>query len=83
MNCAPLVTLRIPFGGDNHFDYGLQRETAGTVAGVGQLSLLLNKLTNTVWVSARRLRCSTPLVGRCASEASPDASTGHITTRAC
>ncbi|HNN96943.1 MAG TPA: DUF1501 domain-containing protein, partial [Pseudomonadota bacterium] len=30
--------------GDNHFDYGLQRETSGTVAGVGQLSLLLNKL---------------------------------------
>lgn len=45
MNCAPLVTLRIPFGGDNHFDYGLQRETAGTVAGVGQLGLLLNKLS--------------------------------------
>jgi len=44
MNVAPVVTLRIPFGGDNHFDYGLQKETAGTVAGVQQVALLMQKL---------------------------------------
>lgn len=45
MNIAPVVTLKIAFGGDNHFDYGLQRETAGTVAGVAQIALLMNKLS--------------------------------------
>lgn len=45
MNVAPVVTLKIAFGGDNHFDYGLQRETAGTLAGVQQLALLMNKLS--------------------------------------
>ena len=45
MNVTPVVTLRISFGGDNHFDYGLMRESAGTVAGVQQLSLLMQKLS--------------------------------------
>lgn len=45
MNVTPVVTLRISFGGDNHFDYGLQKEAAGTVAGVGQVALLMQKLS--------------------------------------
>lgn len=45
MNTSPVVALRVPFGGDNHFDYGLLRETSGTVAGVAQIALLMQKLT--------------------------------------
>lgn len=44
MNVSPVVTLRIAFGGDNHFDYGLLKESAGTVAGVQQVALLMQKL---------------------------------------
>ncbi|MDW8281864.1 MAG: DUF1501 domain-containing protein [Myxococcales bacterium] len=44
MNVAPVVAIRIPFGGDNHADPDLARETAETVSGVQRIGLLLEKL---------------------------------------
>jgi hypothetical protein len=41
---APVVTVRIGFGGDNHFDYGLKREVEGTVSGVARIAQLMQKL---------------------------------------
>jgi hypothetical protein len=40
MNLTPVITIHIPFGGDNHSDSNLQKETAETITGValfGQL----------------------------------------------
>ena len=44
MNVAPVITLKIPFGGDNHNDANLARETTQTVAGVGYLASLYESL---------------------------------------
>lgn len=54
MNVAPVIVVRIPFGGDNHFDQNLAAEaaqTAGTtagasnpVSGVPLLAALMNSL---------------------------------------
>lgn len=44
MNVAPVVALRIGFGGDNHFDVGLRAETQGTLSGVARIALLQQKL---------------------------------------
>jgi hypothetical protein len=41
MNVAPVVSIRFPFGGDNHADPMLARETAETVAGVANIGKLL------------------------------------------
>lgn len=41
---APVITVRIGFGGDNHFDYGLTREVEGTVSGVQRIGQLMQRL---------------------------------------
>jgi hypothetical protein len=41
---SPVIAVRIGFGGDNHFDYGLKRETEGTVSGVARIAQLMQKL---------------------------------------
>lgn len=44
LSVAPVIALRIGFGGDNHFDYGLLREVEGTVSGVQRIAMLMQKL---------------------------------------
>jgi hypothetical protein len=44
MNVAPVVTIHIPFGGDNHFDKALANEAAQTVAGVATIAQLMSEL---------------------------------------
>jgi Protein of unknown function (DUF1501) len=44
MNVTPVVSMHIPFGGDNHNDLDLMGETTQTVAAAGTISLLMQKL---------------------------------------
>jgi hypothetical protein len=44
MKAAPVVSLHIPFGGDNHSDQGLQLETSETISGVASLADLWSQL---------------------------------------
>jgi hypothetical protein len=45
MNVSPVVSMHIPFGGDNHTDTDLAGETKQTVAATGTLAFLWQKLT--------------------------------------
>ena len=45
MNVSPVVSMHVPFGGDNHTDTDLAGETKQTVAATGTLALLFQKLT--------------------------------------
>jgi hypothetical protein len=44
MQVSPVVTIHVPFGGDNHRDPGLATETAQTVSGVATLVSLMDEL---------------------------------------
>jgi uncharacterized protein (DUF1501 family) len=44
MNVAPVISLHIPFGGDNHSDTSLAAETAQTAAGVASIASLMAQL---------------------------------------
>lgn len=44
MNVTPVVVIRIPFGGDNHADPNLVRESAQTQDGVTAIAALMTKL---------------------------------------
>jgi hypothetical protein len=44
MNVAPLVSVNIPFGGDNHSDPGLGAETTQTLSGVATIGTLWSAL---------------------------------------
>jgi hypothetical protein len=44
MKVSPVVTIHIPFGGDNHRDLKLVAETAQTVSGVAAIASLLDQL---------------------------------------
>jgi hypothetical protein len=44
MNVTPVVSIHIPFGGDNHRDVGLAAETAQTVSGVAAIAALMQQL---------------------------------------
>jgi Protein of unknown function (DUF1501) len=44
MNVSPVVSIHIPFGGDNHTDTALARESRETVAGVSSISKLWTAL---------------------------------------
>jgi hypothetical protein len=44
MNVTPVVSMRIPFGGDNHTDTDLANETKQTVAATATINLLMTKL---------------------------------------
>jgi hypothetical protein len=44
MNVSPVVSVHIPFGGDNHEDPGLVRETEETLSGVALLASLMEQL---------------------------------------
>jgi hypothetical protein len=44
MNICPVVSIHIPFGGDNHSDTGLATEISETQSGVASLSYLMSLL---------------------------------------
>jgi hypothetical protein len=46
MNVSPVVTIHIPFGGDNHRDIALGTETAETISGVATIASLLEQLAS-------------------------------------
>lgn len=46
MNVTPVVTVHIPFGGDNHSDNNLANETKDTVAACVTIANLMQKLTD-------------------------------------
>jgi len=45
MKVTPVISVHIPFGGDNHRDIGLAAETAQTVSGVATIASLMAQLT--------------------------------------
>ena len=45
MNVAPVITMHIAFGDDNHTDVGFVTETSQTVAGVATIGNLMQQLT--------------------------------------
>jgi hypothetical protein len=45
MNVAPVISIHIPFGGDNHVDALLANETKQTVAGVASIGTIWQALT--------------------------------------
>jgi hypothetical protein len=45
MKVTPVVSIHIPFGGDNHRDVGLANETAQTVSGVATIASLMQQLS--------------------------------------
>jgi hypothetical protein len=44
MKVSPVISIHIPFGGDNHADQGFARETTETVAGVQSIQSLISTL---------------------------------------
>ena len=46
MNVSPVVSIHIPFGGDNHTDAALARESRETVAGVASIGKLWTQLND-------------------------------------
>jgi hypothetical protein len=44
MKVTPVISIHIPFGGDNHRDVGLATETAQTVSGVATIGALMQQL---------------------------------------
>ena len=44
MNVAPIFTIHVPFGGDNHSDTNWQTETSQTVSGMATINLLMQRL---------------------------------------
>jgi hypothetical protein len=46
MKVAPVVSIHVPFGGDNHRDPGLAREAEETAAGVASIAALMQKLAD-------------------------------------
>jgi hypothetical protein len=46
MNVSPVVSIHIPFGGDNHRDVALAAETTQTVSGVATIASLMQQLAS-------------------------------------
>jgi hypothetical protein len=46
MKVTPVISIHIPFGGDNHSDVGLANETSQTVAGVATIASLMQELAS-------------------------------------
>ncbi len=45
MKVTPVITIHLPFGGDNHRDIALANESAETISGVGNIASLMKQLT--------------------------------------
>jgi Protein of unknown function (DUF1501) len=46
MNISPVISIHIPFGGDNHRDIALATEAAQTASGVAAIASLMQQLAN-------------------------------------
>ncbi|MDP9148457.1 MAG: DUF1501 domain-containing protein [Myxococcota bacterium] len=46
MNVSPVISIHIPFGGDNHRDIGLAAEAAQTISGVATIASLMQQLAS-------------------------------------
>ncbi len=46
MKVTPVVSIHIPFGGDNHSDTSLQTETAQTISGIQAIAYLMQTLAS-------------------------------------
>jgi Protein of unknown function (DUF1501) len=46
MNVSPVISIHIPFGGDNHRDIALATEAAQTVSGVATIASLMQQLAS-------------------------------------
>ena len=46
MHVSPVISVHVPFGGDNHRDLGLATETNQTVSGVATIASLMQQLAN-------------------------------------
>jgi len=46
MKVTPVLSIHIPFGGDNHRDIGLATESAQTVSGVAAIAVLMQQLAS-------------------------------------
>jgi hypothetical protein len=44
MRVSPVVTIHVPFGGDNHRDLGLETETAQTLSGIAAIASLMRQI---------------------------------------
>jgi len=63
MKVTPVVSVHIPFGGDNHRDLGLADESSQTVAGVQTIAALM-QLLDSAGLSDRVLFASLNVFGR-------------------
>ena len=63
MKVTPVISVHIPFGGDNHRDVGLADETAQTISGVQTIASLLS-LLDSAGLSDRVLFASLNVFGR-------------------
>jgi len=63
MKVTPVISVHIPFGGDNHRDVGLADETAQTVAGVQTIATLM-QLLDSAGLTDRVLFASLNVFGR-------------------
>jgi len=63
MKVTPVISIHIPFGGDNHRDVGLADETAQTVLGVQSIASLM-QLLSSAGLSDRVLFASLNVFGR-------------------
>ena len=63
MKVSPVISIHIPFGGDNHRDLGLADETQQTASGVQTIALLM-QLLDSAGLSDRVLFASLNVFGR-------------------
>ncbi len=82
MNVAPAVTVHIPFGGDNHADFGFMKETQETVSGMASLASLWSTL-NAVSMQDRVSFLSLNVFGRTMSRAKTMAGRAHNANHHC
>jgi Protein of unknown function (DUF1501) len=72
MNVTPVVSIHIPFGGDNHSDAGLAKESAETVSGVGYIASLMAQLKAVPGLADKVTFLSLNVFGRTAGAKSAD-----------
>jgi len=71
MKVTPVISVHIPFGGDNHRDLGLADESSQTVAGVQTIAALM-QLLDSAGLSDRVLFASLNVFGRTLGPGSAD-----------
>ena len=78
LKVSPVITIHIPFGGDNHSDAGFANETAQTITGVGYIASLMAAL-NTAGVQDSVTFMTLNVFGRTMAKSNPtnNAGRGH------